>query len=163
SFDWNNFIDPQNSKMHNVFLMLKNFAQRGIPTTASVWDAPNWMVSNPAATTQRIIPQSMYGEFIESMTAFMIKAKNDYGMEFDYTPLSESNGGINLQFTGAQMATLIKQSGTIFAAAGLKTKWLVGDVSNAVDALPFITPILQDNGTAPYTGPISFHSWDSAS
>lgn len=163
TFDWNDFVDVGNAKMHNVFLMLRDFAQRGIPTTASVWDAPNWMVTNPQNITQRKIAPAMYGEFIESMAAFMIKAKNDYGMEFDYISLNESNGGINLLFTGQEMANLIKQSGPIFAGHGLKTKWLVGDVSNAIDALPFITPILQDPGTAAYTGPISFHSWDSTS
>jgi O-glycosyl hydrolase len=152
-----------NSTVNGVFQLMQSLAAKSIPITASVWDAPNWMVSNPTSTQQRIIPQSNYPELIESIAAFLIRADQTFGVKVDYISINEPDGGFNLKFSSTDLDTLIKMSEPMFVSLGLsyQPKWLVGDTGNAQRLVAYATPILSDPAAAPYLGPISFHAWDS--
>lgn len=131
--------------------------------TASVWDVPDWMVSNPEATQQRRIPRNQYPEFVESVAAFLLIAKEQYGVEVDYFSVNEADGGYQLIFTAPEMIELIRVAGPVFEKAGLKTKFLTGDVHRTSAIIPYATPILQETSIRKYLGPISYHSWWSDS
>ncbi len=152
-----------NTTVIGVFQLMQALNSRGIPITASVWDAPNWMVNNPTSKQQRIIPASNYPELIESIAAFLKRADEVYGVKIDYLSLNEADGGFNLKFSPTDEDTLIKMAGPKFAQLGLSytPKWLVGDTGNAQRLVAYATPILSDPAAAPYLGPISFHAWDS--
>jgi O-glycosyl hydrolase len=152
-----------NTTVIGVFQLMQDLNSRGIPITASVWDAPGWMVTDPTLKNQRVIPSSLYPEFIESIASFLKRADETYGVKVDYLSLNEADGGFNLKFSATQQASLIKLAGPLFSQLGLSytPKWLVGDTGNASRLVNYATPILSDPGAAPYLGPISFHGWDS--
>ncbi|MBE0556407.1 MAG: hypothetical protein IH628_04160, partial [Proteobacteria bacterium] len=67
SMNWSSFKDT--GATHTNVAQMQDFRNRGIPITAAIWDVPNWMVSNPTATRQRVIPSSLYDEAVESIAA----------------------------------------------------------------------------------------------
>jgi len=44
---------------------------------------------------------------------------------------------------------------------GLRTKWLLADVSNMDGAVTFARSIWKEESIRPYLGPLAIHSWDS--
>ncbi len=131
--------------------------------TASVWDVPEWLVSNPQENQKRRIPRNLYPEFVESVVRFLQVAKGQYGVEIDYFSVNEADGGYQLLFTAPEMIELIRVAGPVFERAGLKTKFLTGDVHKTAAIVPYATPILQETSIRKYLGPISYHSWWSDS
>jgi hypothetical protein len=84
--------------------------------------------------------------------------KQTYNTEVDYFSFNESDLGIDVRQTAAEHAQTIKTFGKIFADAGLKTKLLLGDTSDATP-FDFIKVAMNDPQCTPYIGAISFHSW----
>jgi O-glycosyl hydrolase len=152
-----------NSTVDGVFKLMQDLNGRGISVTASVWDAPNWMISNPTATRNRVVPQTLWPELVESIAAFLKRARDTFGVSVDYLSFNESDGGSNLKFSATDQAAFIAQAGPKFAQLGVgyTPKWLVGDTGNAQRLVAYATPILNNPGAAPYLGPIAFHGWDS--
>jgi O-glycosyl hydrolase len=147
-----------------VFQLMKQFQDQGRTIIASAWDAPDWMVSNPANVDQRIVPAAMWGELAESMAAFVKRAKDAYGVTINYLSFNEANGGYKLLFTAAEHADFIEMAGKRLDGLGLTgRKWLVGDTYRVRDSVPYMKAILDDAGAKPYLGPISFHTWWSES
>ncbi|HWB52898.1 MAG TPA: hypothetical protein VG722_01855, partial [Tepidisphaeraceae bacterium] len=151
--------------VNNVFLLMQDLSSRGIPIIGTVWDVPSWMVSNPTNTTFRKVPSSNYGELIESIASFLVRAQNTFNVRVDYLSFNEPDGGFRLYWTSSQMANFIAQAGPEFAQYGLNytPKFLVGDTGNASTLVSFAQPILANAAAAPYLGPIAFHGWDSLS
>jgi O-glycosyl hydrolase len=162
NINWPGFATT-NTTVIGVFQLMQSLNAQHILITGSVWDAPNWMVSNPTNKQQRIVPASNYPELAESIASFLKYADQNYGVKVDYISLNEADGGFNLIFTATQQAAFIKVAGPMFAQLGLSytPKFLVGDTGNASRLVAYATPILSDPATAPYLGPISFHGWDS--
>jgi len=161
SFSWSNFKDT--GATHTNFVQMQDFMNRGIPIVAAIWDVPNWMVSNPTATKQRVIPSSMYDEAVESIAAYLIYARDTYGVTIPFISFNEPNGGYQTYFSASEMIAFIKKAGARFASLGLPTKWVAGDVWGPSTAVSYITPFLQDSSVAQYLGPVSVHSWYSDS
>ncbi|MFA4817182.1 MAG: hypothetical protein WC608_00470 [Parcubacteria group bacterium] len=159
NFNWSAFQNAGNTNAN--FIQMQNFKNKGIPIAASVWNAPNWMVSNPSNSSQRVIPIDKYDEAIESIAAYLLFARDQYGVEIQYVSFNEADGGYQIIFSSAQMASFIKKAGARFSALGLNAKWLTGDTSNAGNLVSYATPILQDATARQYLGPVSFHSWNS--
>ena len=158
-FNWTSFKDV--GYTHANFVQMQDFKNRGIPVVASIWDVPNWMVQNPSEPDGRIIPPAMYDEAVESIAAYLVYARDHYGVTIPYISFNEANGGYNTSFSPSQMIAFMKKAGPRFASLGLSTKWLIGDVSNPMEAIAYVTPILQDSSVAQYLGPaVSAHSWN---
>jgi hypothetical protein len=157
SFDWNRFNDAGN--VHDMFLLLQEFHQRGIPIVGSVFDVPDWAVSNPSNDRQRLIPSSLYDEVVESIAAFLIRARDVYGVTIPYVSFNEPNLGVDVRFTPSELADFILHAGPRFSSLGLPTKWLGADTSTAVDCLPYAKALLGNASVRPYIGPVSFHTY----
>ena len=147
----------------NVFQLMQSLKAEGAAIVGTVWDVPNWMVSDPNDTNSRLVPASMYPDMIESIAAFLIRADTVYNVRVDYLSINEPDGGNQLSFTSAQEADFIAEAGPAFAQLGLAytPKFLVGDTDNPSHLVAFATPILADAAAAPYLGPISYHAWGS--
>lgn len=159
NFNWSVFQNV--GRTNSNFIQMQNFKSRNIPIAAAVWNVPDWMVSNPGNTSQRVIPADKYDEAIESIAAYLLYARDQYGVEIQYVSFNEADGGYQIIFSSAQMASFIKKAGARFSALGINTKWLAGDTSNAFTLVNYAAPILQDSVAKQYLGPISFHSWNS--
>lgn len=127
--------------------------------TVSVWRVANELVENPEDQNKRRIKPDKYVEVIDMIEAFLLEAKNKYGVEIDYFSFNESNGGYMTLFTPQQSITFIKMAGERFENSGLKTIFLWGDTSSTKTTVAFASAIAADAGVLKYLGPLSFHSW----
>src|SRR5690606_23340205 len=100
-----------------------------------------------------------YGEVIEMIVAFLVKAKQDYGVEADYFSFNESDGGYNTIFSPEETIRFIKMAVKSFNQAGLKTKFLWADTAQTTGTVEFATMIAADSTIWEHLGPLSFHSW----
>jgi hypothetical protein len=156
------FIDSPGSSLHATMLFLQEFKQRTPDALliGSVWIVPNWMVKNPDFEQGQLIPPENVPEAIESIAAWLLHAKEQYGVEVDYVSFNEANLGIRVLLTTDEYISFIQQGGKRFKELGLKTKWLLGDASNMKETAPYASAIYAEPGVRPYLGPLSFHSWD---
>jgi O-glycosyl hydrolase len=149
-------------RVHNEFLYMQQLQQQGIQLIATAWEAPAWMeqtVTTPLGGQAGNIPAAMYDTAATSLTQYLATAKNTYGVNIPYVTFNEANGGFFIYMSADQMAHFIEAAGPKFAAAGLSTKFLVGDTYSSDTLVSYATPILNDVAAQPYLGPISFHSW----
>ena len=147
--------------MASLFEMLKTMKEEhGIKSfTASVWDGPAWMIANPEEKQQRKVDPSMYDELLESVAAFMLVARDEYGVEIDYFSFNEPTGGYQIIFTPEEMINFIKKAGPYFQKFGFKTKMYVADAHSTNTCVDYATPILEEKSIHPYIGPVTYHSW----
>jgi hypothetical protein len=127
--------------------------------TLSVWDLPDEVIADPSKANQRVLKPEAYDEVLDMLVAFLLKAKNDYGVEVDYFSFNESDGGWQVIFSPEATRAFIKMAGKRFSAAGLKTKFLLADTAQTRGTVEFATMIMADSTIWKYIGPLSFHSW----
>lgn len=127
--------------------------------TVSVWRVADELVENPERDNKRRIKEDKYGEVIDMILAFLLKAKNDYGVEVDYFSFNESDGGYMTIFSPEETIRFFKMAGERFREAGLKTKFLWADTAQTKGTVEFATMIAADSTIWKYLGPLCFHSW----
>jgi hypothetical protein len=147
---------------HGAFLLAQEAAARGIELTASIWDVPGWMVSNPGSERSRKIPPELYPELAESMGEWLRTARDVYGADVAYVSFNEADIGVNVSLTSAEHAGLIADVGARLAARGLRAKWLLGDCANMAGCASYARTIWESASARPYLGAFAFHSWDSS-
>ncbi len=147
---------------HGAFLLAQEAAARGIELTASIWDVPAWMVTNPGSERGRTIPPDLYPELAESMGEWLRTARDAYGAEIAYVSFNEADIGVNVRLTPAEHAALIAEVGSRLAARGLGTKWLLGDCANMAGCVGYARPIWEDAAARPHLGAFAFHTWDAS-
>jgi hypothetical protein len=146
---------------HGAFLLAQEAAARGIELTASIWDVPGWMVTNPGWERNRKIPPELYPELAESMGEWLRTARDVYGAEVSYVSFNEADIGVNVSLSSSEHASLIAEVGARLAARGLRTKWLLGDCANMAGCVTYARPIWETASIRPFLGVFAFHSWDS--
>lgn len=127
--------------------------------TISVWRVADDLVSNPEKESQRRIKPEKYDELIDQIEAFLLTAKNEYGVEADYFSFNESDGGYQVIFSPEETIAFFKKAGERFRKAGLKTKFLWADTAQTKGTVEFATMIAADSTIWKYLGPLCFHSW----
>jgi predicted RecA/RadA family phage recombinase len=147
----------------DVFKLIKSFKDAGRIVTASAFNLPDWMVSNPFDRDHRKIIPGLEGEAAEHIAAFVKRAWEGYGAKIDFLSFNESNGGYRVQLSASEQADLIEAIGNRLKADGINIKFLVGDTYRLVKSTAYIKSILDDPGAQPFLGPLSFHSWWSTS
>ena len=127
--------------------------------TISVWRVADELVANPEKDSQRRIKPEKYDELIDQIEAFLLTAKNKYGVEADYFSFNESDGGYQVIFSPKETIAFFKKAGERFRKAGLKTKFLWADTAQTLGTVEFATMIAADSTIWKYLGPLCFHSW----
>lgn len=127
--------------------------------TVSVWRVANELVDKPDKENKRRILPDKYNEVIDMIEAFLLEAKNNYGVEVDYFSFNESDGGYNTLFSPQESIRFFKMAGERFRKAGLKTKFLWADTAQTKGTVEFATMIAADSTIWKYLGPLCFHSW----
>ena len=133
---------------HGAFLLAQEAAARGIELTASIWDVPAWMVTNPGSERNRKIPAELYPELAESMGEWLRTARDVYGAEIAHVSFNEADIGVNVSLTPAEHASLIAEVGSRLAARGLRARWLLGDCANMAGCVDYARPIWEQPGGA---------------
>jgi O-glycosyl hydrolase len=150
------------ARVHSAFQFLQQLKSRGSTIIASAWEAPEWLwttAQNPLGGPSHTIADAMYAEAAESLTRYLVRARDVYGVTVPYISFNESNFGIQIFMAADRMARFVETTGKAFAAAGLPTKWLLGDTFSTETLPEYATPIFNYAPARPYLGPISYHSW----
>ncbi|MGN6727472.1 MAG: hypothetical protein ACTHLZ_16250, partial [Tepidisphaeraceae bacterium] len=148
--------------------IMKTLSNDGYATKlyASVWDAPNWMVSNTTATHGRTLYANKYNAYAYALASFIKYAQSQgCGTILAVAPNECNNRGNDLLFTGTQQGDLIADEVPRFSANGLTTKFAIGEtdsVNPSASYLPDIYAELAVKGVSNSSlGPVTFHAWGS--
>lgn len=154
------FMDDQHN--HVTFELMKLLQERGAELTASIWRVPGWLVEDANSESPYRIPASLYPEAIESISTWLLHARQQYGVDVAYVSFNEANLGVTVALSPQEYVEMIRIGGQKFVALGLKTKWLLGDCSNMGSCLEYVQSIYAAEDIRPYLGPLAFHNWDGA-
>lgn len=130
-----------------------------ISFTVSVWRVADELVDKPERRDKRRILPDKYEEVVDMIVAFLVEAKNKYGVEVDYFSFNESDGGYMTIFSPEETIRFFKMAGERFRKAGLKTRFLWADTAQTKGTVEFATMIAADSTIWKYLGPLCFHSW----
>lgn len=143
-----------------TFILMQELQARDIEIVATFWNVPDWMVYNPQNDTDRLVDFTLYDELAECVTAWLVMARDEYGVEVDYVSVNEPNIGADVSFMGRELTAVIEASEPLFKKNSIKTRWLLADTSNASGSTSFGDSMLKNGDIADLTGPFAFHSWD---
>jgi O-glycosyl hydrolase len=143
--------------------MGRKLQDKGIPYIASIWAIPEWIYTDPGPRPQRrsrrkIAPDKM-DELVESISSYLLYAKQQYGAEPDMFSFNEANIGIDVLLTPEEHRDLIKLLGANFEKLGLKTRLLLGDATGPQNTHFFALTAAMDPEAMRYVKAIGFHSW----
>jgi len=159
--NWESF---QDTKFNNAtFLLMQELQARGTEIVVTGWDLPDWIVSDPFKSTQRFVPYENYPEVVEMVAAWLVHARDEYGVEPQYVSFNEPDVGAYITIAPFEAVMLIEQAGKRFDELGIKTKWLIADTANINGSVSYASSVLRNESIRPYLGVFANHSWDSSS
>lgn len=148
----------------NTFQRLSLLEKRGMRCWLSVWDVANWNVNNPLATAQRRIIN--IDEMAESITAFLIHARDYYSVSPSYISVNEPSiasengyGGYQVALTADEQMRLIAKAGLLFEKFGLKTQWIIALHKLYPSELEQAKMIFENPQSKPYVAGFDFHGY----
>ena len=143
--------------------MGRTLARRKTPLIMSLWVVPAWALSNPDPSDEyahgRKINPAKWDDLSQAIASYLLFAKRQYGIDVDLFSFNESDLGVTIKLTPEEHRDAIKRLGACFASHGLRTRLLLGDVSNPTPA-QFIEATAADSEAMKYVGAISYHSWN---
>jgi O-glycosyl hydrolase len=158
SINWSQFTQSTNTTKE--FKQLQGFQKSGMLIVASIFDGPNWLVTDPQDKQHRTIDPKKYADMAYGIATWLLRAKQSYGITISNISVNESNAGYNLRFSKYIMEDFLAIAGPMFAKMGLGyVKWDIGD-DGFVGVDTFVKPILEDKAIAQYLGPIAWHTWN---
>jgi hypothetical protein len=158
-FAWESFQDTNFN--HATFLLMQELQARGTEIVVTSWDLPDWIVSDPFKSTQRFVPYENYPELIEMVAAWLVHARDEYGVEPQYVSFNEPDVGAYITIAPFEAVMLIEQAGKRFEELGIKTKWLIADTANINGSVSYARSVFKKESIRPYLGVFANHSWDS--
>ncbi len=150
--DWSRFAGIG---LRQEFEFARQIEMLGIPRIASTWWLPQWL--HPEDGT--VLPRAKWDELAECATSYLLYGKEHYGVEPDFYSFNEPDIGVYLKQTPEEHRDLIKLFGERFAAAGLRTKLLLGDVASPNADTTFAQPATLDDEALSRVTAVSVHSW----
>lgn len=88
---WDSFQDTQFN--HATFLLMQELQARGTEIVVTSWDLPDWIVADPSKNTKRFVPYENYPEIVEMVSAWLLTARDEYGVEPAYVSFNEPDVG----------------------------------------------------------------------
>lgn len=167
--DWGRFAarDRPGTRLRREFELMQKLQQKGIPFVASIWRLPEWLLADRGVKgpndQKRIIDPQLWDELLESLGAYMIYARDNYGVEPDLFSFNEPDLGVRILFTDEEHREAIRRIGAHFESLGLKTRMLLGDVASPRGTHQYVLKAAADPEAMRHVGAISFHSWGGAS
>ena len=99
----------------NSFERLVRMKKQNLAIWLSIWDMADWNIQDPSQGHNRRIRD--LDEMVESITAYLLEAKEKYGTEVDWISINEPTiasetgyGGYNIGMSVEEQVTLIKKS-----------------------------------------------------
>ena len=162
NFQWDGF--RESSGVSNSFQRLQRLANDGYDLWLAIWDIADWNVKNPGNDSQRRIKD--IDEFVESITAYVLRARDKYGAEPMYVSVNEPSiaaengwGGYQIALTPEEQAEIILKAGQRFQELGLSTKWLIALHKVYPSELEQAQQIYEMPGVVEHIGGFDFHGY----
>lgn len=160
--------DKPGSKLHQQLLMAQALQSRHIPYISSIWRLPEWLYTDPEvrpgrySVAHRVVAPERWDDMLHCLGSYFLYAREKYGIEPALFSFNEPDWGVNVYFSPATHRDAIKSIGAHFEKLGLKTRMLLGDVTNPRGTDTYTTPTLADPAALRYVGALSVHSWGGA-
>lgn len=162
NINWTNFVDA--GGVANSFNRLQLPDGSGYDLWPAIWDIADWNVKNPGNDSQRRIKN--IDEFVESMTAYPIRAKEKYGVEPKYISVNEPSiakengrGGYQIALSVQEQTEIILKAGARFRERNLSTKWLIALHKVYPSELEQAQDIYDTPGVIDYIAGFDFHGY----
>lgn len=159
---WDGF--RMSEPVRNSFRRLEVLEEREARLWLAVWDMADWAVENPDEDAQRRIRD--IDELAESVTAYLLRARNEYGVEPAYVSINEptiaaetGHGGYDIALTARAQAELIRTTGERFEAHGLETKWIIALHKANTTEMQHARQVLNTPGVRPHVGGFDAHGY----
>lgn len=139
-------------------------ATNHVPCLMSLWRAPAWMYTDgEAQQSGNVLRDDAWPYLAAAATAYLRYARDHGGVEPEAFSINEPNYGASIVVAATNYAASVRLLGDAFRRAGLRTRLVLGDVSNARDAaLAYLEPVLADPVALGQVGWVGFHSWGGA-
>jgi O-glycosyl hydrolase len=160
---------PPAGKPLREFELMQELSASGIPIIASIWRVPDWMSETvelqEGGKTGKytILRPGLWNEAADAICAYLNYAKEKHHAEADFFSFNEPDCGVKIKLSPEEHRDFIKLIGAKFKVLGLKTKCLLGDVSNPRVPLDYVRPALNDPEALKYAGALAIHSWNGGS
>lgn len=159
--------DARNGKLsERIYEQVKIAAKlkkNNMKLIVSAWTAPEWArisADRRPGTYGDALNPGKWDKAVKSITAYLVWLKQSFGIEPELFSFNEPDIGVSIALNYEEHMVMIKMLGRSFAAAGLQTKLLAGDCSNATPyALGFLKTAIRDNEARNYIGAAAFHTW----
>lgn len=159
---WHGF--RMSEPVRNSFRRLQMLDRRNSRLWLAVWDVADWAVENPQDDAQRRIRD--VDELAESVTAYLLRARDEYGVEPAYVSINEptiaaetGHGGYDIALTARAQGELIRKAGERFEAHGLQTKWIIALHKANTTELQHARQVLDTPGVRPHVAGFDAHGY----
>jgi O-glycosyl hydrolase/ankyrin repeat protein/protocatechuate 3,4-dioxygenase beta subunit len=161
-FNWSAFDDAAIAPQMEFF---KHMKERGATKfVVSVWTPPYWMKTNRSLKDGGVLRPDMRDEYAEYLSAFVIAAKRDFGI--DISGVSLQNEPLFVEpyestvYNPNQMRELVRSVDKKFKAEGLTTNIMIPeDITFTGRTQWWIGPTMADTTTKNFQGVIAGHSY----
>jgi hypothetical protein len=154
TFNWDGF-NTTNPDAVNGWKRYQYLKQHNVVIVLGIWLGPKF----DSMARDR-------DEFIESIAAYLLHTKNEYGVEIDYIDINETDWGVEIRLSPEEYAEIINKSAPRFKELGITTKWHCGSTSHAFNGrfgsnLEYCKKIVELSGE--YGAQPAFHGYHSTS
>ncbi|MFV1980320.1 MAG: glycoside hydrolase family 30 beta sandwich domain-containing protein [Rhodothermia bacterium] len=153
--------------VHNELVLQQLLAVAGVTLQFASWRFPYWMIGKPAdwlpaSDDKPILPASMDDEYVESMAAYMLYARDRYGFVFDAVSVA-NEPDLGIYISGLPPERLLRLSRMLderLKSAGYETRFYLPDVAAADSiGMRYTQEYFQLEGAADFTTALAYHSY----
>jgi glucuronoarabinoxylan endo-1,4-beta-xylanase len=131
----------------------------------SVWSPPGWMKDNSNERGGGSLLPSMYQEFAEWLTAYIIGYQTHHGINIGWISIQNEPDYVadweTCTYTPAQLRDVIKVVGAKFSREGISAKIVIPETSGSSNIADYITTIMSDPVAAQYVEVFANHLYDT--
>lgn len=153
--------------VHDEFLLQQRLSRSGVTLQFASWRFPYWMIGqaptwNPSADEKPELPASMDREYVESIAAYLLYARDAYGFEFDAVSVA-NEPDIGIYIRGLSPERLLRLSIMLkerLESEGYETKFYLPDVAAADSiGMQYTKEFLALHGAASFADALAYHSY----
>ncbi len=154
------------SPMINSFNRIKLLKDDGYKVWLFAMNMTDWNVTDETVSLVSKRKVKSIDEFAESICAYLLWAKEEYGAEVDWISLNEPTiatennyGGYYLAFTAEEHAEMIKKTSALFEKHGINTQWIAAIHKVYPSELEHAQELYADEDTRAHLYGFEFHGY----
>jgi len=167
TIDFDAIASADTGLVHDELLLQQRLTDRGIKLLFASWRFPYWMAGmppdwNPGPDEKPDLPHDMDDEYVESVLAYLLYARDRYGIVFDAISVANEPdiaiyiGGL----TPERLFALSSKLGDALEEAGYRTRFYLPDVA-AADSIgrAYSGAFFEIPGARDFSSAVAYHSY----